>query len=140
MGRQLYMLGIVVRDMPAALAFYRRLGLDIPAGSESRTHVQVPMGDGFTFFLDVNPTAWDPNFVREQNPPSPAGGYGTILEFYLKSRAAVDETYADLVAAGYASHAAPYATPFKMYFAMVYDPDGNVVLLSGDLDPAESEA
>lgn len=140
MGRQLYMLGIVVRDMPAALAFYRRLGLDIPEGSEGRTHVQVPMGDGFTFFLDVNPTVWDPQFVRGQAPQPAAGGYGTILEFYLKTRRSVDEVYADLIGAGYASHAAPYETPFKMYFAMVYDPDGNLVLLSGDLEPAQPAA
>ncbi len=28
---QLSMVGLMVRDMPAALAFYRRLGMDIPA-------------------------------------------------------------------------------------------------------------
>ena len=134
MARELYMLGIVVKDMAAALAFYRRLDLAIPEGSESQSHVQVPMGGGLTLFLDSNPTVWDPNFAGVQPRPSGRGSYGTILEFYLKTRDAVDQTYADLVAGGYASHAAPYATPFNMYFAMVYDPDGNLVLLSGDLD------
>jgi catechol 2,3-dioxygenase-like lactoylglutathione lyase family enzyme len=139
MGRELFMLGIVVQDMAAALAFYQRLGLDIPAGSASRTHVQVPMGGGLTFFLDSNPTVWDPKFGRGQPPQSAPGSYGTILEFYLKTRDAVDLTYADLVDAGYRSHAAPYETPFKMYFALVYDPDGNIVLLSGDLGDSQPE-
>jgi predicted lactoylglutathione lyase len=142
MARELYMIGIVVKDMAAALAFYRRLGLAIPEDAERRTHVQVPMGGGLTFFLDANPTVWDPKFDRGQPGQPRAGSYGTILEFYLKSRAEVDQTYADLIAGGYASHAAPYETPFKMYFAMVYDPDGNIVLLSGDLggdQPAVSE-
>ncbi len=140
MGRELYMLGIVVKDMAVALAFYRRLGLDIPEGSEKRSHVQVPMGSGLTLFLDSNPTVWDPQFVRNQPAPSVAGSYGTILEFYLKTRTAVDQTYTELIESGYLSHAAPYATPFKMYFAMVYDPDGNLVLLSGDLDQGQPEA
>ena len=141
MARELYMIGIVVKDMPAALAFYRRLGLAIPEDAERRTHVQVPMGGGLTFFLDANPTVWDPNFAQGEAAPPAAGSYGTILEFYLKTRAAVDQTYADLIAGGYTSHAAPYETPFKMYFAMVYDPDGNIVLLSGDLgDQAPPES
>jgi len=33
---------IVVADMAAALAFYRRLGLDIPESADSEPHVDVP--------------------------------------------------------------------------------------------------
>jgi hypothetical protein len=67
MGLDLYMLGLVVQDMPRSLAFYRRLGLAIPEGSDNETHVQVKMGSGLTFFLDADPRRWDPAF-----PAAPA--------------------------------------------------------------------
>jgi hypothetical protein len=62
MALELYMLGLIVQDMPTALEFYRRLGLDIPEGSEKRTHIEIKMGSGMTFFLDSNPARWDPGF------------------------------------------------------------------------------
>ena len=34
-------IGIVVADMAAALDFYRRLGLEVPAGAEAEPHVEV---------------------------------------------------------------------------------------------------
>ena len=139
MGRELYMVGIVVQDMSAAVTFYRRLGLTIPEGSEKRTHVQVPMGDqGFTFFLDARPSVWDPAFVAGEEASTRS--YSTILEFYLKTQAAVDATYAEMLEYGYQSHAAPYNNGFGMYFAIIKDPDGNAVLLSGDLDNPTPEA
>ena len=139
MGRELYMVGIVVRDMAAAVTFYRRLGLSIPEGSEKKTHVQVPMGDqGFTFFLDSRPAVWDPAFVAGES--ASARSYGTILEFYLKTQAAVDTTYAEMLDYGYESHAAPYNNGFGMYFALLKDPDGNAVLLSGDLDAPATQS
>jgi len=56
-----------------------------------------------------------------------------ILEFSLKSREAVDATYHELTGFGYQGYRALYTTSFGMYFAMVKDPDGNTILLSGDL-------
>ena len=138
---ELYMLGLVVRDMARSLAFYRRLGVAVPADSDEETHVQVKMGSGLTFFLDANPTRWDPTFPapHAQADPAPvdgAGGYRAILEFYLRSRAAVDAKYAELIAHGYRSLRHPYESPINMYFAMVADPDGNAILLSGELGDA----
>nr|MBA2712924.1 glyoxalase [Rubrobacteraceae bacterium] len=40
MPLQLSMVGLVVEDMAASLAFYRRLGLEIPEGSEEKPFVQ----------------------------------------------------------------------------------------------------
>ena len=56
----------------------------------------------------------------------------TILEFYLKERAAVDAKYAELTGLGYQSYHAPFVSSIGMYFAMINDPDGNIILLSAD--------
>ena len=140
MALELYMIGLITQDMGKSLEFYRRLGLDIPAGSEEKTHVEVKMGSGLTFFLDSKPARWDPGFVRQKGPAQTevAGSYRVVLEFYLKSRAALDARYNELTAFGYHSHRAPYETPFGMYFALINDPDGNTILLSADLEESKS--
>jgi len=50
----------------------------------------------------------------------------------------VDAKYTELTSFGYQSHRAPYETSFGMYFAMLNDPDGNTILLSGDLTPNDT--
>ena len=135
MALELYMLGLVTQDIGKSLEFYRRLGLAIPEGSEKQTHVQIKMGNGLTFFLDSNPSRWDPRF-RPLDDPETTGtsdGYRSLLEFYLKTQDAVEKKYAELTGFGYQSRRAPYKTSFGMYFAMITDPDGNTILLSGDL-------
>jgi len=138
MALELYMLGLIVQDMPAALAFYRRLGLAIPDGSDAQSHVEVKMGSGMTFFLDSRPTRWDPRYDMQAGPQAgrAEGRYPAVLEFYLGDRAALEAKYAELTAYGYQGFREPYATSFGMYFAMVKDPDGNTVLLSADAGPA----
>src|SRR5260221_9375754 len=125
MGLELYMVGVMVEDMAKAIEFYRRLGVEIPEGSETKRHVEVKMS-GLTLFLTTKElnARWDP--ARSDG----SGGYRIILEFYLKTREAVDAKYAELIGYGYQSHVAPYDTPFNAYFAMIDDPDGNTILLS----------
>ena len=48
-------LNLIVRDVPAALAFYRRLGLDIEEASHpdwARHHATVTMANGMRLELD----------------------------------------------------------------------------------------
>ena len=139
MALELFMIGLIVTDMSTALQFYRRLGLAIPAGSEEQTHVEIKMGSGLTFFLDSRPARWDPQFARADDSQQGADApYRSILEFYLKTQAAVDAMYAEITGFGYRGHRAPYNTSFGMRFAMIKDPDGNTILLSGDLGAGES--
>lgn len=125
MGLELYMVGVMVEDMPRAIEFYRRLGVDVPQGSETKGHVEVKMS-GMTFFLTTKKVqaTWDPAQVEG------AGGYRILLEFYLKSREEVDAKYAEMIGYGYQGHAAPVETRYGMYFAFINDPDGNTILLS----------
>ena len=134
MALELYMIGLIAQDMDKSLEFYQRLGLAIPVGSAGKTHVEVKMGSGLTFFLDSNPARWDPGFAKQPEPgrTQAANSYPFILEFYLEDRAAVDAKYQELTGFGYHGHRAPYETSFGMYFALVDDPDGNTVLLSAN--------
>lgn len=137
MALELYMLGVLVHDMSTSLDFYRRLGLAIPEGSEGKTHVEIKMGRGLTFFLDSRPSRWDPWYPQGDDAEAVRGNasdtYRSILEFYLRTQDAVDAKYAELTGCGYRSHREPYESPIGMYFAMVADPDDNIILLSGKL-------
>jgi catechol 2,3-dioxygenase-like lactoylglutathione lyase family enzyme len=120
---------LVVEDMSRSLAFYRRLGLDIPAEADGETHVQVSLpGD-----LSI---AWDTTDVIRSFDPAwtpPSGGHGVALAFACDSPAEVDSTYAGLVAAGYNGHLEPWDAFWGMRYAVVHDPDGHSVDLMAPL-------
>ena len=121
----LRMVGLVVADMARSLAFYRRLGLDLPAGADAQPHVELTLPGGLRFFRD-------PAFVTTDDPgwETPSGDYRIIVEFALDDRGAVDAAYADLTGLGHRGHRAPFTSSFGAYLAMVDDPDGNTVLLA----------
>lgn len=129
MSLNLYMVGVIVNDIEKSIEFYRRLGVKVPEKHERPNFAQIQMGD-MTFFLsqrDQNKT-WDPN-----NTVVSDEGYRIILEFYLKTQEAVEKKYQELLNYGYESHLEPYITPFNMYFAIIKDPDGNQILISGEV-------
>lgn len=120
MALDLYMIGISPRDLDASLKFYERLGVAIPEATERPQHVPVQMSGDITFFLNTM------QLVAAADRPR------VIFEFYLKERPVVDAKHAEMVGAGYPSYRDPFVTPFGMYFAMIEDPDGNLVLLSAE--------
>lgn len=124
---QLAMVGLVVADMPRSLAFYRRLGLEIPADADAKRFVMHRMPSGVTIFFDTV-------FFPENDPdrrPAPSGSYNISLEFYLGTREAVDGAWEELTGLGYAGRAAPWKS-VGPYAAIVEDPDGNAVLLTAE--------
>jgi catechol 2,3-dioxygenase-like lactoylglutathione lyase family enzyme len=125
MALELYMVGVIVEDMPRAVEFYRRLGLAVPEGAENEGHVEIKMS-GLTFFLSTKEAnaRWDPARTDA------SGGYRIVLEFYLESPAALDAKYEELTGFGYVGHCPPYDFTPNTRFAMVDDPDGNTILLS----------
>jgi uncharacterized glyoxalase superfamily protein PhnB len=100
-------------------------GLALPEDGQEQHIIEVKMGDELTFFLDTR-------VIPSDNPElaNVALNNRVILEFNLKSRDAVDAKYAELTDLGYQSYHAPFDTPFGVYFALVNDPDGNIILLS----------
>lgn len=124
MSFQLSMVGLVVEDMAKSLAFYRRLGLEIPEGAEKEPFVRKEMESGVSIF-------WDTVFSKRYDPDreEPEGGSRVMLEFFLESNEAVDAKYLEMTAHGYLGRLAPVQTTGP-YAAMVDDPDGNTVLLT----------
>ena len=117
------MIGIVVADMGRALAFYRRLGLDIPADADKEPHVELALPGGIRLGWDTHET------IRSFNPAwtPPAGEPRINLAFLCSDPAEVDRLYAELSGAGYAGHLAPFDAFWGQRYATVLDPDGNGV-------------
>jgi catechol 2,3-dioxygenase-like lactoylglutathione lyase family enzyme len=122
---QLDVIGLVVADMGKALAFYRRLGLEIPASADAEPHVDVLLPSGVRLAWDTIDTirSFDPHWT------SPSGGPRMNLAFHCDSPAAVDAAYADLVNAGYDGHLPPWDAFWGQRYAVLRDPDGNDVAL-----------
>ena len=133
---KLYGVHLFVRDMAASLAFYRRLGLAFPAGAERQPHVAVELEGGFelSFGTLALTRGYDPAF-RE-----PRGGSPNSLQLSVERRADVDRIHAELIAAGYSSHLAPHDAFWGARYAVVDDPDGNVVGFQSPVDPAKRSA
>jgi catechol 2,3-dioxygenase-like lactoylglutathione lyase family enzyme len=126
MTPKLDMIGIVVADMAASLAFYRRLGFDVPLENDTAPHVEAGLPGGLRF-------AWDTiDTVRSFAPEwtKPTGGPGVGIAFRCED---VDKTYQELVEAGYRGHKEPWDAFWGQRYACVEDPDGNVVDLFAPL-------
>ena len=116
------MLGMVVRDMAAALRFYRLLGLDIAAEVENEPHVEAALPGGFRI-------AWDSLEMIQGIEPAwvePTGQRMT-LAFKCENAAEVDTLYNRVIESGYRSHKEPWDAFWGQRYAIVVDPDGNTV-------------
>lgn len=123
-------IGIVTGDLASSLAFYRSLGIDIPAGQDDAAHVEAALPGGMTL-------AWDPvSTVRGFLPDFelPDGENRIGFAFRADSPEEVDRVYAELVAT-YPSvaHTAPWDAPWGQRYSTVLDPDGNSIDLYAPL-------
>lgn len=116
---------VTTADLAASLAFYRRLGLDIPEGAESAPHVEVALPGGQRLLWDTE------DVVRSFDPgwAGPEGGERLGLAFLCDSPAEVDAVYADLTGAGHQGHLEPWDAVWGQRYAVVLDPDGCAVSL-----------
>jgi uncharacterized glyoxalase superfamily protein PhnB len=115
-------MGIVVREMPASLKFYRLLGLDIPPEADTEGHVEVVLAGGFRMAWDTLEVVLMFNDHWEQ--PT---GHRIGIAFKCDSAAEVDDLYNTVIAAGYASHKPPWDAFWGQRYAVVIDPDGNLI-------------
>jgi catechol 2,3-dioxygenase-like lactoylglutathione lyase family enzyme len=129
------LVSIVVNDMEASVAFYRRLGLQIPdadpAWGDEHRSANMPHGLALDFDRADFAPKWDKGWP---------GGSGVVLGFSAPSRDAVDQTYADLTAAGYRGQQPPWDAFWGSRYAVLEDPDGNAVGLMSEPDPARRSA
>jgi catechol 2,3-dioxygenase-like lactoylglutathione lyase family enzyme len=125
---------LVVSDMAASLAFYRRLGLEIPPEADGQPHVDVELGGGLRMAWDTEETirSFDPDW----SPPAP-GGHRVALAFACDTPAEVDAAWKELTGAGYAGPLPPWDAVWGMRYAVVHDPDGTPVDLFATLPAAQ---
>jgi uncharacterized glyoxalase superfamily protein PhnB len=122
------MIGITVRDMAASLRFYRLLELPIPANSEIQPHVEVITANGYRI-------AWDTEEMMKGIYPDwvqPVGQRIT-LAFKCDSPAAVDALYQRILDHGYQGYKAPWDAFWGQRYAVVRDPDNNLIDLFAPL-------
>jgi len=124
-------INIVSGDVEASIAFYRRLGVDVPEQHIWRTasgahHVGAGEGGDAAIDFDLDSVAfariWNGGWQGRQDLRGKV-----VVGFKLPSRDAVDTTYADLTGAGYTGLQAPYDAFWGARYAVVEDPDGVAV-------------
>ena len=122
MQPRLDMIGIVVEDMARSLAFYGRLGLDLPPEADQQPHVDITLPGGLRLAWDTVETIH--SFDPEWAPPT-GGGPRIALAFRCETPAEVDRVYSELTGLGYDGHKAPWDAFWGMRYAVIHDPDGN---------------
>ena len=132
MNPRLDLIGLVVEDMARSLAFYRKLGLDVPDEADSEPHVETTLPGGLRLAWDTVETvrSFAPDWQR------PSGGHAISMAFLLDSPADVDRLYQELVATGYEGHKEPWDAFWGQRYAVINDPDGNPVDLFASLGPS----
>jgi catechol 2,3-dioxygenase-like lactoylglutathione lyase family enzyme len=111
-------IGLAVADMATSLAFYRRLGLDLPADADTQPHVEAELPGGIRLMWDTHETirSFDPDFTPSAGGPS--------LAFLCADPAEVDRVHAELVKAGHSIGKEPWDAEWGQRYAVVHDPDG----------------
>ena len=130
MKTRLDMIGIVVADMARSLAFYRRLGLDIPLEADGEPHVDIALPGGLRVAWDTVETirSFDPDWV------APSGSPRVELAFLFDTPGEVDSAYETLVGEGFEGHKEPWDAFWGQRYAVMHDPDGNSIDLFAPLE------
>lgn len=131
-------INLVCADLDTSISFYRLLGLDIPESDVWRTesgphHVEVKMPNGFELALDSNALASVYNGGSAQHADA---GARNVMSFKVASPEAVDSLCAKLASRGHPVSQAPYNAFWGSRYAIVEDPDGNLVGLMSSPDSA----
>lgn len=122
---QLNFVFLVVENMARSLTFYEHLGFKFPAEAFAQPHVEVELpGGGVRVFWN------QADSVRQFAPdyrPSENGRVG--LGFKVDSTEEVDAVFNKLRSLGYRCDRTPWDAPWGWRYAVVYDPDGNMIEL-----------
>ncbi|MCZ6501195.1 MAG: VOC family protein [Gammaproteobacteria bacterium] len=119
---------LFVKDLPKTLNFYELLGLEIENVSEVFARASWSNGIALEFGTSELTESYDPGWKPPGLPST------NTINFQLSSRAAVDETYNKMIAAGFVGHLAPCDPLWQARFAIILDPNGNFVGLHSPRD------
>jgi uncharacterized glyoxalase superfamily protein PhnB len=122
-------IGLIVSNLTASIAFYRRLGIDLPVQAE-HGHVDATLPGGMRLMMDTVEVvrSFDPGWTQ------PSGSHRIGLAFLCESPIEVDTLYKSLIDEGVEVHKEPWDAFWGQRYAQIKDPDGNVVDLFAPLE------
>ncbi|WYP27302.1 VOC family protein [Alkalihalobacillus sp. FSL W8-0930] len=123
---KLDMVGIVVKDMKRALDFYRTLGFEIASEMDNQAHVEVNQ-DGVRLAFDTVEVATSVYGSWEE--PT---GHRIELAFVCEDAKSLDDLYKSVMEQGYTSYKEPWDALWGQRYAIITDPDGNLISLFSD--------
>jgi uncharacterized glyoxalase superfamily protein PhnB len=138
-GARFSQINLVTHDLKATLAFYRRLGLDIPEGGAWKIgatihHAKAETGGDVDLEFDSR------RFAHAYNRGFAAERGRVVIGIELESREAVDGLWTALLEESVQGLQPPYDAFWGARYAIVEDPDGNPVGLMSPVDPARRGA
>jgi uncharacterized glyoxalase superfamily protein PhnB len=125
-------LNIVSGNVDASIAFYRKLGVDIPDPRIWRTvtgahHVTaVEPGATEAAGLDLDSATFAPIWTKGWAGRKDLAGR-VVVGFSVSSREEVDRLYGEMIAGGHRGLQAPFDAFWGARYAIVEDPDGIAV-------------
>lgn len=132
MNPTLNTMDIVVADIDASIAFYRRLGLEFQVDPAYPQHAGCDLPNGMHVMLDEEKFAATarPGWQRGEGSPP------VFLSFEFDSPARVDTKFAELTTAGYRGSREPWDAFWGQRHSTILDPDGNGIDLYSTLPTA----
>jgi catechol 2,3-dioxygenase-like lactoylglutathione lyase family enzyme len=133
-------INLVCGDVDASLAFYRRLGVEIPGAALWRTatgahHVGITQKPAERVVrLDLDSVAFAPHWNAGWKGRTDLRGR-VVVGFRLATRADVDAVFADMTGAGYRALQEPWDAFWGARYAIIEDPDGIAVGLMSQVSP-----
>ena len=133
-------INIVSGNTDASVAFYRRLGVDIPQDAIWRTasgihHVTgAPRSEPMAF--DIDSAAFAQRWNAGWRERSDLAGR-VVIGFTVSARADVDAIYAEMTNAGHRGLQPPVDAFWGARYAIIEDPDGIAVGLMSPIDAAK---
>jgi len=138
-GARFSQINLVAHDVAASLAFYRRLGLEIPdaaiwQSSGAAHHAKADTAGDVDLEFDSRRLAhaYNRGFAAERGR--------VVIGVELASREAVDALWTGLLEDGAQGLQPPYDAFWGARYAIVEDPDGNPVGLMSPVDPTRRSA
>ncbi len=127
-------LNIVSSNLDASIAFWRRLGVDIPDQGVWRTAsgVHHASAEDAGLDLDVDSTTFAQIWNTGWRGRGDLAGR-IVVGLSVASRAEVDRLFGEMIAAGHRGLQAPYDAFWGARYAIVEDPDGIAVGLMSPL-------
>ncbi|ANZ95342.1 glyoxalase [Brochothrix thermosphacta] len=120
---KLDMVGIIVKDMKASLAFYRALGFSFPDNAEKEAYVEVDQG-GVRLSFNTEEMV-TPLFGELEKPK----GQRIELAFLCENVQELDRLYDNVIAKGYQGVREPWDAFWGQRYCILENVDGNLISL-----------